>query len=88
MRLDFDIEYKLLQTIIKQKDLKIEELRDSLKKLMHMLRYPRLVEMLNKQLNYERVEFFVPRRSKSSQIQKFETSLEELSDHERQYLVP
>ena len=53
-----------------------------------MLRYPRLVEMLNKQLNYERVEFFVPRRSKSSQIQKFETSLEELSDHERQYLVP
>jgi hypothetical protein len=43
MRKEFDVEYDLLQCIIKQKDGTIEELREALKKMMRMLKYPRLV---------------------------------------------
>jgi hypothetical protein len=56
MRKDFDVEYDLLKCIIKQKDAKIGEFRESLSKVMKMLKYPRLVELLNRQLNYERIE--------------------------------
>lgn len=56
MRKDFDVEYDLLRCIIKQKDAKIGEYRESLSKVMKMLKYPRLVELLNRQLNYERIE--------------------------------
>ncbi len=68
MRKDFDVEYDLLQCIIKQKDTTIEELRDALEKMMRMLKYPRLVTLLNRQLNYERVEFAMPKRSRSPDL--------------------
>ena len=87
MRKDFDIEYHILQTIIRQKDFRIDELKDALKKLMRMLRYPRLVDMLNKQLNFERVEFSIPKRSKSSQLNN-QNTLEQTSECDSKYLAP
>ena len=33
--------------------------------MMRMLKYPRLITLLNRQLNYERVQFQMPKRSRS-----------------------
>ena len=43
----------------------MDEFKDALKKILKMLKYPRLVTLLNKQLNFERVEFFVPKKQTS-----------------------
>lgn len=51
MRKDFEAEYSVIQLIVKQSDEKVAEHKDALKKVLKMLQYPRLVKMINKELN-------------------------------------
>lgn len=59
MRKDFDLEYEVQSAIIRQKDAILAETKEAMKKLIKMMRYPRLVNLLNRQLNFERVEVVI-----------------------------
>ena len=48
MRKDFDLEYDLVHAISKRKDQALIDYKDALKKLIGMLKYPRLIHLLDK----------------------------------------
>ena len=54
---EFHREINLLKHINKRSENKEENLKELLRKLIAMMKYPRLVEMIWKQINYERKEY-------------------------------
>ena len=50
------MESQFLEAVVKQKEGRIEELKHAIERLIRMTKYPRLLDMMNKQLNFERLE--------------------------------
>ena len=56
MKKDFTMEQSVKDVLVKKLEGKNEELKDTMYKAIHIMKYPRLMENAKKRMNYERVD--------------------------------